>query len=144
MTKLVTTNQEAFDVIIKGLRKQGKKSMGLDDKGNFVCKLRGEDNTKCAIGFVVPDNMYSPSLECFIFLEREFFSVYLININKDLLFCLQDIHDELPVKEWEGAFKAIARKFKLTVPPINDIINEVELCKKSDKQPAESSFSLAK
>ena len=51
--------QQHFDTVLAHLRKQGKRST----YGNRGCAYRGTDNTKCAIGALLPDELYDPKME---------------------------------------------------------------------------------
>ncbi len=51
--------QKAYDTAKAGLLAQNRKSS--DERG--FCRLRGFDGTKCAIGFMIPDDMYDPGWE---------------------------------------------------------------------------------
>lgn len=50
--------QSAFDTAVKGLNNQKAFSM---EAGR--CAYRGNNNTKCAVGFCIPDEKYDPALE---------------------------------------------------------------------------------
>lgn len=52
--------QEIFEKMVTGLYRQGKPSVDLF---NGFCKYRGDGGTKCAIGFLIDDSEYDPSLE---------------------------------------------------------------------------------
>lgn len=59
------TTQQAFNVIVTALRKQNAKSV-LDTtsplhEGN--CQYRGKDGTKCAAGWLIPDEIYVKEME---------------------------------------------------------------------------------
>lgn len=51
--------QEAFDIAVKGVTAQGCASY---DQG-IGCLYWGPNGTKCAVGFLIPDELYSPNLE---------------------------------------------------------------------------------
>jgi hypothetical protein len=48
--------QELYDYIVEAVVKQGRPSVGDNDR----CLYRGPDGLKCAAGHVIPDSMYSP------------------------------------------------------------------------------------
>ena len=48
---------------IRLLAEQGKKSVVEKDDGTRVCRYRGVNGRRCAIGFWVRDDKYSESLE---------------------------------------------------------------------------------
>jgi len=58
MSKLMT-EQEAFDISLGGIRKQGRRS--VDDAG--MCQYRGKDGLKCAMGQFISDEDYKPDFE---------------------------------------------------------------------------------
>lgn len=52
------TDQEIFDKVARAIKAQGRGS----SSGGY-CRYRGPDGTKCAAGHLIPDEMYSPSME---------------------------------------------------------------------------------
>lgn len=59
MAKQVKLDRQwAFDTALTGLRAQGRKSVSGED-----CLYRGPDGTKCGVGFLIPDDRYSPDLD---------------------------------------------------------------------------------
>ena len=53
------TSQEIFDTVLDHLREQGKASVGRSNE----CRYRGEDGTSCAVGCLLPDELYHPLIE---------------------------------------------------------------------------------
>ena len=53
------TQQEIFDVVLAHLRKQGEAA--VDDLDE--CQYRGPDGTSCAVGCLIPDELYDPLIE---------------------------------------------------------------------------------
>jgi len=51
--------QELFNYIVEAIVKQGRPSVGDNDR----CLYRGPDGLKCAAGHVIPDSMYSEAME---------------------------------------------------------------------------------
>ena len=51
--------QEVFDKIYLHLIEQGRKSVNSDGR----CQYRYPDGDKCAIGCLIPDELYTPELE---------------------------------------------------------------------------------
>jgi hypothetical protein len=121
------TAQELFDTSVNGLRTQNKVAA----QGNY-CQYRGADGTKCAVGWLIPDEEYKPEMECGTIgtlldnrvlprnLQEEF------SINADLLRTLQKVHDNTvfdpsiksnPATYWEPKFAEVATKFGLTYTP---------------------------
>ena len=54
--------QAVFDCAIRGIVKQGRKSV-KNAAHLAVCTYRGQDGCKCAIGWNIPDCEYQPCLE---------------------------------------------------------------------------------
>ncbi|MGQ7794435.1 hypothetical protein ACUN0C_18675 [Faunimonas sp. B44] len=54
---LIGNRQEAFDTVVRHLFKQGKQAKFGG------CVYRGPEGTKCAVGCLIPDELYSPKLE---------------------------------------------------------------------------------
>lgn len=52
-------NQEAFDLMVAHLIAQGRPS--VDEEG--ACMYRGQDNTMCAVGILIPDDKYTDDME---------------------------------------------------------------------------------
>lgn len=50
--------QKIFNKVVQHLHDQGEPSIE-----NGVCKYRGPNNTKCAIGALIPDSSYDPKME---------------------------------------------------------------------------------
>jgi hypothetical protein len=55
--------QAIFDTVAARLTAQGVPSRGLGANGEATCMYRGPGNTKCAIGCLIPDELYDPILE---------------------------------------------------------------------------------
>ena len=53
------TQQEIFDTVLEHLRKQGKASLSTEGD----CTYRGPDGTSCAVGCLIPDELYDPLIE---------------------------------------------------------------------------------
>jgi hypothetical protein len=56
------TDQEVFDYVSTFLLKQGVPSKDLTQK-NQPCLYRGPNGTKCAVGCLIPDELYDPVME---------------------------------------------------------------------------------
>ena len=57
------TDQEIFDKVATHLLTQGKRAGHLMDDGEFRCMYRGPEGTTCAIGCLIPDDLYSRNME---------------------------------------------------------------------------------
>lgn len=123
--------QQLFDDVVNHLRKQGCKS--LSEKEGF-CRYRGKNGTSCAIGGIIPDELYFPGLEnktvhmiCF---PRDGEASYeLSNVanligksNQKLGDALQVVHDVKEITDWEDEFKRIANEFHLIYSQSKEIV----------------------
>jgi hypothetical protein len=118
-----TTEQEVFNTVVRHLRKQGCKAMARENNpdGVFdaICKYRLEtdDGTvlKCAAGCLIPDEAYEDSLE-----NRGWITLIVHKkvpgFHSNLIVDLQCVHDNHPVREWEGQLELLAVKYNLTMP----------------------------
>ena len=120
MTIKKLTMQEVFDTAVIGLLKQGVKSA---EPGNpSACRYRGEGGLKCAVGFLIPDELYDDSIECcevsnnavLELLDKCGVPTTTAGTTK-LLEQLQEIHDYRPVGKWRGCFNDLAGDFGLDV-----------------------------
>jgi hypothetical protein len=108
ITLSVTTNQEAFDAVVRHLASMNRQSVvieseGLDPFGEPLsgsCAYRHPDGRKCAIGALIPDDQYDPIIE-----KSNVWSLVTGlrsgtprldagTISTDLLINLQDAHDD--------------------------------------------------
>jgi hypothetical protein len=96
------TPQEIYDTVAKHLFAQGKRSGDKRGDGSFQCKYRGPDDTKCAVGVLMPDEFYNLEMEgtgiCGLFdpdatAEGGFPLPAWMKQNLELLIALQDAHD---------------------------------------------------
>jgi hypothetical protein len=118
-------NQEAFDTVVKHLRAQGKRCVGVYYAGQIspTCLYRGADGLKCAAGILISDEEYASWMEgmgiigilitgkCPNSLRSK-----LQNVDQTLLMELQDVHDNSPEVEWEEKLHRLATRFDLTIP----------------------------
>ncbi len=107
------SQQETFNYIVNHLRKQGRKSMRYINCCS-ECVYRGPDGTKCAVGFLIPDDIY---LSCIEGYSVDYLYQFGINLPYiDLLKDMQAVHDCLPVDDWERGFEETAQSYGLVYP----------------------------
>jgi len=116
------SNQQIFDIVQKHLLSQNKKSL-LTCKPEIngianTCAYRSEDGCKCAIGCLINDELYSPSLEGLgIETNKLKIVLYAANIDRDkslpLLKSLQQCHDSLDAELWPNRLNEIKKEFSL-------------------------------
>jgi len=110
--------QEIFTTVKNHLLTQNKQC--LDETG--VCSYRANYGTKCAVGCLIPDDRYSPSIEGNHIHEESVRDAIPIfdyvdcgveaHLNDMVNFCsdLQDIHDCSLPEEWPERLRTLASK----------------------------------
>lgn len=94
-------------------------------EGSWICKYRGENNTKCAVGCLIPNDLYDQSFEGktakALFKFNKFLPVKKVIIEKynvrglklvNLLTHLQKIHDLDSVLDWGKRFDELIEKYE--------------------------------
>lgn len=90
------------------------------------CYYRGPNSTKCFVGVLIPDSLYSPDMENnsasdMIKEYPELLEYLSINVDKDpdelsFLDELQNVHDSYPPNRWEEKLSLLAKVHGLVVP----------------------------
>jgi len=128
------TSQEVFDYVIDHLRKQGRRAY---DRELGKCLYLADDGAKCAVGCLIPGDVYSPHMENktieMLLLGRPYddepkrairkiernLRKLGFNRHADLLFHLQNLHDQTTAwdspQEFDNQAYAIADRFILTL-----------------------------
>jgi len=93
--KTFSSRQEIFDYVTPLLFAQGERSML---EGGTTCAYRGVDGMRCAVGFLIPDELYSYGLEGKSAMDVDITKRLnnVITTDDDLglfLTDLQDVHD---------------------------------------------------
>ena len=93
--KTFSSRQEIFDYVTPLLFKQGERSML---EGGTTCAYRGEDGMRCAVGFLIPDELYFDGLEGKSAMDVDITKLLNNVILTDDHLCLfltdlQDVHD---------------------------------------------------
>ncbi len=110
------TRQEIFDRVASHLLIQKEHSV---DVSGDMCLYRGMNGIKCAVGVLIPDEVYSPSFE-----GKDFMVVWVtvpaladIIAAEDLYLTkrLQQIHDACSVLSWRKKLLELAVSFELDV-----------------------------
>ena len=117
------TKRAVFNTAAKHLLTQNCKS-----KGDLGCMYRGNKGTSCAVGVLIPDELYDRSMEGgFSTLIKKIDHKYcgnkiakdlvnLFNKHEPLLFRLQLIHDNILPEEWRTALDKLAKEEKIIRP----------------------------
>lgn len=110
-------NQFIFDVVYTHLMKQQQRS--TSDEGGCYYKI---DSLMCAIGCLIPDNLYKEEMEGKsvedLLTDHKGLAKYIKPQTIDLLAELQTVHDKRPVSMWKKELEYIAIDFKLEIPEL--------------------------
>jgi len=120
--------QEIFDTVATHLFTQGRRAITIDEQ----CAYKTNDGLKCAVGCLIPDDMYSSKMEnTDVVTLLAFQSDYGYTIpkyfarNQDMLSQLQTIHDDeyswLSTEDMKDALKKVARNHHLKMSVLNNL-----------------------
>ena len=105
--KSLNGSTDIFNYVVLHLRKQGTKSLSPDKE---TCTYRGNNGTMCAVGALIADDEYDPSLEgrsiYHLAIEKDLLPTSLSNRiypNLHMLMDLQDFHDNI-LEYVDGSF----------------------------------------
>lgn len=119
------TKQEIFEKIATHLLTQNKKSMTTFPitkvRDGQICAYRGDNNTKCAVGLLIPDEIYNENMEkknVQELLEEFPLALSHLKLEEDdkrifLLIDMQSIHDNIEPYEWKSSLQKYAVKYNL-------------------------------
>jgi hypothetical protein len=129
-------NQELFDTVATHLLRQGRKA----ETERGVCKYRTDDGLKCAVGVLIPDELYCPIFEGVSIGEwinnpvgeaddyrrRGRMVSAAAGVFQDqlpLVSALQKVHDLRDVANWRDELKQVAKEFDLDPKVLdNDVL----------------------
>ena len=95
--------QEAFNYVVKGLLSQAHPSAETR-LGNTGCLYRSGENIRCGVGWLIPDTMYSSSMEHMTISEvldnfPALTGVFKLGLfTREELMLLQQYHDDAAIK----------------------------------------------
>lgn len=107
--------QEIFDTVAIHLLTQNKKSVYF----GVQCRYRAPNNLKCAIGILIPDDIYTDDMEGLGvggLLDSYDISPTLPKYfmkHRDLLAALQLVHDKNDPEYWKGELVSVSTIFDL-------------------------------
>ncbi|MGF6792730.1 hypothetical protein [Paraburkholderia sp. 35.1] len=134
--------QDVFDIVAWQLLRQNGQSMAHE---SARCRYRAPDGKRCAVGWLIPDDVYSPRLEhlgvrdvAAILCKTDHgirFAEFLCR-HMSLLRDLQGMHDARAPAEWPAALREIARGYGLRETVIGKSIAHVQRCAPPEHSPA--------
>ena len=114
------TNQETFDKVARHLLTQ--KARAVTEKG---CRYRTPDGLKCAVGCLIPDELYDPKMEgktvgAVQQLHAERAGHFFREFDSGLLDALQAVHDRHEVEQWPSQLLKVADLFGLDTSVLDE------------------------
>lgn len=127
------TAQQIFDKVATHLLTQKQKSRS---ENGDSCFYRGVDNTMCAVGCLIPDELYSKTMEYRTVNNTNFRKLRLDKAGIDikhvtLLTRLQEIHDSQDVSSWKVDLQKLASNNNLDSKVLDNFPNwnpDKEIC----------------
>jgi len=108
--------QEIFDTVARHLLTQKQRAVTTTQKGD-VCAYRGADGTKCALGCLIPDSLYSPDMEgdsaYYVLKTYPAIAAHIGLGNMLLVMHLQPIHDAGDPRRWKQEMLICSTMFNL-------------------------------
>ena len=124
MASTTYTTQSAFDISAAHLLTQNRQSLRSEGDRPPSCAYRGDDRCMCAIGVLIPDDIYRPEMEGLRFsvLHYRFNTIRTLFDGVDIwvLAQLQGIHDGTNVKDWAADLLHLAERHNLDDSVITD------------------------
>lgn len=117
------TEQDIFNIAANGLLKQGKKSM---DRSS--CMYRGLNGLKCAIGMLIPDELYQDRFEGQSASDSDVMKTFNVPNTvafADFLNHLQGVHDEHIPNDWDRELVNFAHHYGLNPLPMYEGVKEL-------------------
>jgi hypothetical protein len=100
------TRDELFCYVADALLRQGRRSIGKDGQ----CSYRGMDGLRCAIGHLIMDDQYNPSMEDdgILDLSNKYPGLSWMQQHISLLVMLRYLHDVYDTAEWREELMRLA------------------------------------
>ena len=108
--------QQIYDTAARHLLTQNKKALNVAGS----CRYHSDDGYKCAIGCLIPDELYrtemeGEDIEGLLIIEPKLEPILLNDGNNlDFLEELQIIHDCIFPEKWEKELRKFAKRYNLT------------------------------
>lgn len=126
-----TSNQEVFDLAARHLLTQKAKArIQRDESSNQRCLYRAPDGCKCAVGALIPDEIYQPEMDQGdtgideIISRFPTIATLFSGVDDDLLADLQTVHDDYIVSRWGEHLRALATDYGLSAAVIDELAPE--------------------
>lgn len=115
-------NQEAFNIAARHLLKQGRRSV---IEPQLSCAYRGADGLKCAVGALIPDELYEPRFEGIgvgtLKWKEPTFREHFAGVSVWVLNELQHVHDLKPPETWRTELQRVGQKYQLDTSVLDEV-----------------------
>ncbi len=103
-------NKQAFETVKNHLLTQNEKAT---THNGLSCRYRGDDGLKCAIGCLIPDDQYDPTLEGNALIYNEGLRALpcMGGLDINLMDALQTVHDCFAPHSWATDLDKVENKF---------------------------------
>lgn len=123
------TNQQTFDAVARHLLTQKAPALRTTEGGEVICAYRGDDGKKCAVGCLIPDDMYDAELMEGVGVHYIEDVLAPLGHSLELLATLQHIHDAtLPSQpypcdpsDWPEELGWVAKEYGLDMSVIREL-----------------------
>lgn len=116
--------QQIFDKVAAHLLTQGKKAMVSTDQA-AACMYRGPNGTRCAVGCLIPDELYHEDFEYHTAKElpESLWTALEIDMpaHEELVMALQMVHDNALPETWAKRLHALAEAEHLNADVIKEL-----------------------
>lgn len=124
---MILTRREVFDQVKAHLLKQGHRSYSRVQG----CVYRGKDGDMCAVGCLIPDDIYDMNMEgtdaLGLFSDWDY-EMEQCSLDQDehgaLLMALQAIHDQMDPEKWPAALDACELDYLGEISPCSNDSSE--------------------
>jgi hypothetical protein len=118
--------QEAFTTIVTHLAKQAKKALSVGDGSASYCMYRSPEGLKCALGCLIPDDLYEPAMDSGMGMQASLLldrypalKKVLSDVDVQMLGDMQFLHDSCIVSEWGTDARVMADRHHLIMPELD-------------------------
>lgn len=122
MSDIYEKKQEMFAIAYLGMASQKfEQSLGLNEYGHKACRYRGNENRRCIVGYLIPDELYRPDMEGYVvgqlyqnFTGLPYENPELVSMQAEL----QAIHDRRDYSPEQRRKRLIewAQQYQLKIP----------------------------
>lgn len=132
-------DQEAFDLATRHLLTQKQRSATPRPGSKDRCLYRAPDGCKCAVGALIPDDIYEPGMDDGdsgiddVISRFPVIKELFANVSMNLLAELQNIHDDTPPRLWAEELRHLASEYGLNTEVLYTPVTDQALLQELDQ-----------